>query len=85
MKGVTADVILNGAGFHDQDDDAESPSKIVAKEAAELEKLQKRLSIGDVTMEFESGESAAKAAAAKLAESEVEIFLMAIFDRFFTV
>ncbi|XP_024378923.1 stomatal closure-related actin-binding protein 1 [Physcomitrium patens] len=70
MKGVTADVILNGAGFHDQDDDAESPSKIVAKEAAELEKLQKRLSIGDVTMEFESGESAAKAAAAKLAESE---------------
>ena len=74
MKGVTADVTLNGIGFHDQDDDTDSPSKmIVAKEAAELEKLQRRLSVRDLATQFESGQTAAKAAASKLAEEEVEL------------
>jgi hypothetical protein len=77
MKGVTADVTLNGTGFHDQDDDTESPSKVVvAKEAAELEKLQRRLSVRDLTTQFESGQAAAKAAASKLAEEEVELLFM---------
>jgi hypothetical protein len=71
MKGVTADVTLNGTDFHDQDGDTDSPSKVVvAKEAVELEKLQKRLSVRDLATQFESGQAAAKAAASKLADEE---------------
>jgi len=77
MKGVTADVTFNGTGFHDQDGDTESPSKlIVAKETVELEKLQKRLSVRDLATQFESGQAAAKAAASKLADEEVELLLI---------
>lgn len=72
MKGVAADVTLNGDHYNSQDDDMESPSKLlVAKEAAELEKLQRRLSVRDLATQFELGQAAAKAAAAKLAEEEV--------------
>lgn len=71
-KGVAADVTVNGGDFHEHDEYTESPSKVVvAKEAAELEKLQNRLSVRDLATEFESGQAVAKAAAAKLAEEEV--------------
>ena len=71
-KGVAADVTVNGRDFHEHDEYTESPSKVVvAKEAAELEKLQNRLSVRDLATEFESGQAVAKAAAAKLAEEEV--------------
>ena len=71
-KGVAADVTVNGGDFHEHDEYTESPSKVVvAKEAAELEKLQSRLSVRDLATEFESGQAVAKAAAAKLAEEEV--------------
>lgn len=71
-KGVAADVTVHGGDFHEHDEFTESPSKVVvAKEAAELEKLQNRLSVRDLATEFESGQAVAKAAAAKLAEEEV--------------
>lgn len=69
---MAADVTVNGGDFHEHDEYTESPSKVVvAKEAAELEKLQNRLSVRDLATEFESGQAVAKAAAAKLAEEEV--------------
>lgn len=77
MKGVTADVTLNGTSFHEQDGDNESPSKlVVAKEAGELEKLQRRLSVRDLATQFESGQAAAKAAASKLADEEVQLLII---------
>jgi len=85
MKGVTADVTLNGTGFHDQDGDTDSPSKVVvAKEAVELEKLQKRLSVRDLATQFESGQAAAKAAASKLADEEVELLFINVISIHFS-
>lgn len=74
MKGIAADVTLSRTGFHDQDDDTESPSKVVvAQEAVELEKLQRRLSVRDLATQFENGQAAATAAAAKLADEAVAV------------
>lgn len=65
------EILMSSRNMYDAVDGVQSQARVLAgKEAADLELLERRLSVRDLATQFESGQ----AAAAKLLEDEVCVF-----------
>ncbi len=66
------EILMSSRNIYDAVDGVQSQARVLAdKEAADLELLERRLSVRDLATQFESGQAAA---AAKLLEDEVCVF-----------
>lgn len=77
MRGVAADVSNDRCSSlgHESDERRATAREMVGKETADLLGRQQRLSVRDLASKFESGQAAAHAAAARLAQEVGSIIM----------
>ena len=77
MRGVAADVSNDRCSSlgHESDETRATAREMVGKETADLLGRQQRLSVRDLAIKFESGQAAAHAAAARLAQEVGSIIM----------